>query len=256
MRSVLTGFLVLLCSPVLAKPPLNHPAAVAAIDPASCLQAASVAEHALVIPTKLLAAIAEVESIRADPATHRSVPWPWTINVEGVGHFYETKQDAIDAVKSFQAAGAHSIDVGCMQINLMYHPSAFASLEEAFDPGANALYAARFLRDLYRQTSNWPQATAFYHSQTPSLGTDYATNVLARWPSAGKYTDAAIPAAASGATVKLVDYSVYTPEFAATLKSMDRDLAQVGPERPARSHSAAAARVASSRHVRGNPQPS
>lgn len=252
MRSVLTALLVLVCLPAQARPRLIDPA----INPASCLQAASVAEQALVIPAKLLAAIAEVESVRADPLTHRFVPWPWTINVEGVGHFYETKQAAVDAVRSFQAAGARSIDVGCMQVNLMYHPTAFASLEEAFDPGANALYAARFLRDLYRQTSNWPQATAFYHSQTPALGTDYASNVLARWPSAGKYANAAIPSPASAATVKLVDYSIYTPEFAATLKSIDRDLAHVGPERPSNRRPVAASRVASSRHMRGNPQPS
>ena len=137
-------------------------------------------EHSFVIPAKLLVAIAEVESFRADPVTKRWMPWPWTINVEGAGHFYETKQDAIDAVKAFQAGGAHSIDVGCMQVNLMYHPNAFASLEEAFDPRANAAYAARFLRDLYHQTSSWPQAAGFYHSQTPALGADYANSVMAR----------------------------------------------------------------------------
>ena len=34
------------------------------------------------------------------------------------------------------AAGERNIDVGCMQINLMHHPDAFASLEEAFEPVA------------------------------------------------------------------------------------------------------------------------
>ena len=195
--------------------------------PISCLQAASMAERSGAIPTRLLAAIEEVESVRVDPATHRAAPWPWTINVEGAGHFYETKQDAIAAVRAFQAAGARSIDVGCMQINLMHHPAAFASLEEAFDPQANTTYGARFLRDLYRLTNNWPQAAAFYHSQTPSLGEGYAAAVMARWPSAGKYGD--LPLLRDGsrrATVQPINYSVYTPAFAAALKGIDHDLAR------------------------------
>ena len=34
--------------------------------------------------------------------------------------------------------GVRQVDVGCMQINLQSHPHAFASLEDAFDPGSNA----------------------------------------------------------------------------------------------------------------------
>ena len=32
-------------------------------------------------------------------------PWPWTINAEGVGSFYETKAAAIAAVRDLQARG-------------------------------------------------------------------------------------------------------------------------------------------------------
>ena len=54
------------------------------------------------------------------------------------------------AVRAMQANGVRSIDVGCGQINLMYHPDAFPNLELAFDPQANAAYAARFLKALSR----------------------------------------------------------------------------------------------------------
>ncbi len=74
-----------------------------------------------------------------------------------------------------------SIDVGCMQVNLMYHPNAFASLDEAFDPSANAQYAARFLNALYGASGSWVQATAAYHSETPAIGADYQRRVMARW---------------------------------------------------------------------------
>ena len=92
---------------------------------------------------------------------------------------------AIAAVQALQAAGIRSIDVGCMQVNLFYHPTAFASLDEAFDPLANARYAARFLAVLYRREGTWPAAAAAYHSQTPALGAAYAQRVMAAWPGAG-----------------------------------------------------------------------
>ena len=76
-------------------------------------------------------------------------------------------------MRALQAQGVRSIDVGCMQVNLMHHPNAFASLDAAFDPTANALYAARFLNTLYGISGSWVQATAAYHSQTPAIGADY-----------------------------------------------------------------------------------
>ena len=62
------------------------------------------------------------------------VVWPWTINVEGKGFHFKTKRDAIRFVKDQMTAGKESIDVGCMQINLKYHPDAFTSLDQAFSP--------------------------------------------------------------------------------------------------------------------------
>ena len=64
----------------------------------------------------------------------------------------------------------------------MHHPDAFASLDQAFDPAANAAYAARFLRQLYGQAGAWPKAVAAYHSATPALAVPYAQKVMAVWP--------------------------------------------------------------------------
>ena len=65
--------------------------------------------------------------------------------------FSPPRRQAIAAVKALQARGVRSIDVGCMQINLSYHPHAFRDLDQAFDPHANAAYAERFLTQLYRR---------------------------------------------------------------------------------------------------------
>ncbi|MBV8915391.1 MAG: transglycosylase SLT domain-containing protein [Acetobacteraceae bacterium] len=132
------------------------------------------------MPDKLLPAIGRVESGRLDSMTGKVRPWPWTINVEGTGYFYGSKAEVISAVQAFEARGVRSIDVGCMQVNLMHHPKAFSSLEEAFDPSSNARYAVKFLTALYGQTKDWNLATAWYHSMSPDRGEEYQRLVFGR----------------------------------------------------------------------------
>ena len=88
---------------------------------------------------------------------------------------------AVAAVKALRARGVRSIDVGCLQVNLMYHPDAFATIEDAFDPRMNAAYATRFLNALYADGRDWAHAIAAYHSETPALGDAYRVLVMARW---------------------------------------------------------------------------
>jgi hypothetical protein len=148
----------------------------------ACRRAIRAAELGGAIPPQLLAAIGRVESGRRDAATGGLSPWPWTINAEGAGRFFDSKAEAIAAVRELQARGVRSIDVGCLQVNLMHHPDAFASLDQAFDPQANAFYAAAFLKQLHGQTGSWPKAAAAYHSQTPELAEAYQQQVMAAWP--------------------------------------------------------------------------
>lgn len=129
----------------------------------------------------LLAAIGIVESGRRDPRTGQRTPWPWTVTSEGVGAYLPTKAAAIAAVQALQARGVANIDAGCMQVNLLHHPGAFRSLDDAFDPRVNAAYAARFLRSLHARTGTWTAAAAGYHSFTPELGARYGKLIAAVW---------------------------------------------------------------------------
>ena len=178
IRLALIAILSLASSWAAARP---MPAASIPGPSALCRAAILQAERATHVPDRLLDAIAMVESGRRDPISGAVYPWPWTINAEGIGHFYDTKAEAIAAVQDFQAHGVRSMDVGCMQVNLMFHPEAFATLDQAFDPMINAAYGARFLQQLYAQTNAWPLAVAAYHSFTPDIGADYAHKVLAAW---------------------------------------------------------------------------
>jgi len=147
---------------------------------AQCRTAITAAERSSSVPDRLMQSIGIMESGRRDGAGAASA-WPWTINHEGIGAFFATKAEAVAAVATLQSQGVRSIDVGCMQVNLMHHGSAFSSLEEAFDPGANARYAGQFLNRLLARTGSWPGATAGYHSLTPDIGADYARKVMAIW---------------------------------------------------------------------------
>ena len=146
-----------------------------------CRAAITEAERSANMPRGLLQAIGRVESGRRDPETGHFAPWPWTINAEGEGKYFPTREAAIAHVRQLQARGVRIIDVGCMQVNLHHHPNAFASLEQAFDPLTNARYAARFLTELNGGRADWRQAAGHYHSQTPERAGPYREKVLAAW---------------------------------------------------------------------------
>ena len=241
MRLSAIAAALILCAPILfAQAVAARSGAIArpippaqAVDAAACLPGILTAEHRFGLPPKLLQTIGIVESGRVDPATGRVTPWPWTIDVGGNGQMFATKQAAIDAVRALQAQGVVSIDVGCLQINLMHHPHAFASLDEAFDPTANTQYGAHFLSALYRETGNWPQAAADYHSRTEEQGVPYETRVMAIWPLAQRFPDATLQArtmalsSAPQAAAPDPEMAAFTPEFAAKVKAMRSDFARL-----------------------------
>jgi soluble lytic murein transglycosylase-like protein len=171
--------------PVLADTPLSVPLAGNAL----CRKAIAAAERAHGIPPHLLAAIARVESGRRDPIAGTFDPWPWTINMDGQGTFYDNKTRAMAAAVAIQPRAERSIDVGCMQISLTYHPDAFTDMAQAFDPASNAEYGARFLMQLFEKTNAWPKAVALYHSGTADLGDAYQRRVYAAWPEEQKLAD-------------------------------------------------------------------
>jgi hypothetical protein len=147
-----------------------------------CQIAADQAERAWLLPKGLLAAIGLVESGRRAPAGPFPVIWPWTINAEGRGFYLPSKAAAVGLVRSLQLRGVRIIDVGCFQVDLFYHPYAFASLEEAFDPDANARAAARILSLGRLSSTGWDGAIAAYHSAVPLAGWVYLQKVRAVWP--------------------------------------------------------------------------
>ena len=178
--ALLAALLAMLCA---AKP------ALALDDAMICGQETARQERMMSIPDRLLHAISLVESGRWDAEHRASVAWPWTVMAEGEGRFLPSKAAAIAEVTKLKARGVRNIDVGCMQVNLLAHPDAFATLDEAFEPRSNVAYAARFLRELYANDNNWGQAGAHYHSQTPSEAAPYKAKLMAVWDKARGTSD-------------------------------------------------------------------
>jgi len=147
-----------------------------------CTQYFPIKERQYGIPVHLLAAISSIETGRYHKGLGMALPWPWTINVEGKGYFFNSKAEAIAETARHIRMGKRSIDVGCMQVNLKYHPDAFANLNDAFDPEKNVDYAARFLKNNYADLGNsWVKAAAAYHSRTPAYGNPYLKRVATAW---------------------------------------------------------------------------
>ncbi len=140
----------------------------------------------------LLAAISRTESGRPIPPLPGVQPWPWAVNADGAAMYFDSKAAAVAWTRGALDRGVRQVDVGCMQINLQAHPNAFASLDQAFEPGPNADYAGRFLVRLRTDAGgNWYEATGWYHSRTPERAADYRARVAA-------IADGRIPATSLG----------------------------------------------------------
>jgi hypothetical protein len=155
--------------------------AICAANLETCRQAVHHTERALRLPTGIMQAISLAESCRWDKFSRSHFAWPWTVMAHGKGRFYPSKAAAIAAVRRLQADGLKNIDVGCMQVNLKYHPKAFDSLEDAFDPAINARYASGLFAKLREANKSLIRAVARYHSTTRARNRPYTKKVVRLW---------------------------------------------------------------------------
>lgn len=142
-----------------------------------CDRAAVEAAAGSNVPVSVLKAISLTETGRDRGGETR--PWPWTVNMEGKGMWFETREAALAYVYEHYKRGARSFDVGCFQINYKWHHENFSSIEEMFDPSANARYAARFLTSLHAESGDWETAAGAFHSRTPKYADRYKARFAA-----------------------------------------------------------------------------
>lgn len=192
------------------------------------------------IPTGLLQAISKVESGRR----------PWTVNAEGKGYHFPTKEAAIAAVRALQLKGIKSIDVGCMQVNLYYHPYAFKNLSEAFDPEKNVKYAAVFLTRLKSEHASWDTAVSRYHSANPVHHIPYRKNVIAVWRQERKNKNVHLASATLGSTHRSSSKIVRLRRLATAQKAKLRTTVAAGASIPHTTQAVVRKVTRSSRHLK------
>ncbi|CUH51353.1 transglycosylase SLT domain-containing protein [Shimia marina] len=154
--------------------------------PETCDRVARIVANETGVPANVLLAITRTETGRRSNGV--LAPWPWTVNMEGKGVWFNSRQEALNYAKSHFKAGARSFDVGCFQLNYRWHGQNFTDIEHMFEPIANARYAADFLSRLYAETNNWHDAAAAYHSRTPKYAEKYKARfkkIIANLPDPG-----------------------------------------------------------------------
>ncbi len=178
------------------------------------------------IPNRLLLAISTVESGRAVGKSKR--PWPWTICANGRGYYCTTKSAAIATTKRLMARGIRNIDVGCMQVNLLHHSTAFKNLEEAFTPKANVNYAAKFFVGLRNTYNSWTHAVGYYHSKAAKHYKPYCSLVYNTWNKVRNFQVRDTPVIARAASKIKSDISFLPSYYSLVDNSISAKLHQLG----------------------------
>ncbi|MEM9619743.1 MAG: transglycosylase SLT domain-containing protein [Pseudomonadota bacterium] len=142
-----------------------------------CETAAAEAERRHALPDKLLQAISIVETGRDFKG--KNAAWPWTVNIDGRGHYFKSKKEAHAFAKERATLGVGSMDIGCFQINTRWHGKSFSTIDTMFDPETTADYAASFLKSLYSEFGDWDTAVKKYHSRTKTKGERYGRKISA-----------------------------------------------------------------------------
>jgi hypothetical protein len=142
-----------------------------------CAAALREAEQRYHLPPALLSSIAKVESGRPITSLADIRPWPWTI-VQMAPASLTARRPRLPGCDNRRPDILRRCRLHADR-PVLYHPHAFASMEEAFDPAANADYAARLLTSLYRGEAggSWDVAVGLYHSHTSLLAALYRDRV-------------------------------------------------------------------------------
>lgn len=115
------------------------------------------------VPSEVLYAVALTES--GFGIKDYLIPWPWTLNIAGKGHFFKTQDDACAALtETLKTVPAKRVDIGLGQINFGYHGNRVSAPCDLLDPYLNLSIAADILKTQYRDNEDWIMAMGRYHS--------------------------------------------------------------------------------------------
>ncbi len=136
--------------------------------------------HGIADPS-ILYAIAMQESGKLDPETDLLKPWPWALNVDGEGHYFDNMTDVWNALAGFLQEEPRNIGIGLVQVTWPFNANILWEPYTALDPGTNLTLGAIILRDCYDRLGDWWRAVGCYHSPTPKLAVGYRQQIYRHW---------------------------------------------------------------------------
>ncbi len=113
------------------------------------------------LPEKIFFSIALTESGYKKGGIYN--PWPWTLNIEGMGYRFDSYQETLEKLYSALAVGK-KVDIGIMQVNSYWHKQRVNHLQELLNPHTNLDIAAMILMEQRNKSRNWWDAVGRYHA--------------------------------------------------------------------------------------------
>ncbi|WP_347990206.1 hypothetical protein [Methylomonas sp. AM2-LC] len=107
--------------------------------------------------------------MRWEDGTYR--PWPWTLNINDGKNIvkkgprrYQTREEMIIALNQFTTNGVRNIDIGLMQVNLIWHGDKVRNAIDLVDPATNIAVAAEYIKGMKQKDVS--RKVSDYHSPT------------------------------------------------------------------------------------------
>jgi hypothetical protein len=114
------------------------------------------------VPPAVLFAVALQES--GVTLRGRRIPWPWSLNIAGQPHRFQTRESACAGLHSaLREVPPTRIDAGLGQINVGYQSHRFNDPCELLDPYRNLAIAAAILHEHHVPGEDWLLAVGRYH---------------------------------------------------------------------------------------------
>jgi len=178
----LLGVLISLSNPLAAKAScrlaLAEPHLAEQVVPIGYQQVATVVG----VPCDLLYALALTESGQSSMSNNQWRPWPWTLNIDGRGQYFQSRTQAWQHLQQALTEKHRATDVGILQINWGYHQRALGSAWEALEPYHNLQVGAAILKRCFDSRSDWWQSAGCYHAPNNSKRAEaYRLRVQRHW---------------------------------------------------------------------------
>lgn len=109
-------------------------------------------------------------------------PWPWAVNINGVGYYFPTEEAALAAAKKALSHGARRLGLGLGQIEWKYHKNRFENnLKASLRPDNNINVVCQILREGLndKRVKSIRSLIAYYHRPVlDDIAFSYADKVL------------------------------------------------------------------------------